>query len=69
MSEKLMFQSPAPRSKYFTNGQKLLNETLGRGQEFTPKGRLSGSKQLREPGPLPKSIPKRTMPPLLPEST
>ena len=64
-----MFQSPVPRSKYFTNGQKLLNETLGRGQEFTPKGRLSASKKPREDGSLQRAVPKRSMPPLLPEST
>ena len=70
MAEKYGVASPLPKSKYLTNGQKLLNQALGKGIEI---GRSQNNsfigKSFNQETLLGKPKYKKTMPPLLPHST
>ena len=70
MTEKYGVATPLPRSKYLNNGQKLLNQALGRGVEGgKPYHNNPAVKSFNEEILFGKSRGRRYIPPLIPHST
>ena len=70
MTEKYGVASPLPRSKYLTNGQKLLNQALGKGGDLgRPQNNSFAGKSFNEESLFSKPKPRKNIAPLLPHST
>lgn len=70
MAEKYVVATPLPRSKYLTNGQKLLNQALGKGMEGGRSQNNSfAGKSFNEESLFSKPKVRKNIPPLLPQST